>query len=67
MKNTWLLNFPTISQECDLCLIYILMIYLEFLSSYEEKENVIPFEANFHSALEFSFKHFREHFPIPRY
>lgn len=38
-----------------------------FIRSYEEKENVIPSEANFHLALEFSFKHLREHFAFSRY
>lgn len=38
-----------------------------FIHSYEEKENVIPSEANFHLALEFSFNHLREHFAFSRY
>lgn len=41
MKNTLLLNFPTISQECDLPLIYILMIYLEFLSAVMKKKKML--------------------------
>jgi len=41
MKNTLLLNFPKISQECDLALIYILMIYLEFLSAVMKKKKML--------------------------
>lgn len=38
-----------------------------FIHSYEEKKKVIPSEANFHLALEFSFKHLREHFTFSRF
>lgn len=41
MKNTLLLNFPTISQECDPPLTYILMIYLEFLSAVMKKKKML--------------------------
>lgn len=37
-----------------------------FIHSYVEKANVIPSEANFHFALEFSFKHLRERFAFSR-
>lgn len=30
MTNTWLLDLPSMSQECDLCALYMPMIYLEF-------------------------------------
>lgn len=49
MKNSLLLNFPAISQECDLPLnIHTDDLFGIFIRSYEEKENVIPSEANFH-------------------
>lgn len=68
MKSTSLLNFPTISQECDPPLhIHTDDLFGIFIRSYEEKENVIPSEANFHLALEFSFQPLREHFAFSIY
>lgn len=29
MTNTWLLDFLSMSQECDLCSVYMPMMYLE--------------------------------------
>lgn len=69
MTKTRLLDFPSMSQECDLCSVHMPMNYLEFyiLCLQGKKKNVIPSEANFHLVLEYSFKHFRKHIAISRH
>lgn len=63
MTNTWLLDFLSMSQECDLCFAHMPMIYLELYILHLQGnwgKNVIPSEANFDLVLEYSFKFFRK-------